>query len=694
MSGEDSVDFEVDLNGNTAVVAKKMAAEVARLEAQFEALSKAHTKVERSFARSVAFSPQQWKNLSNHAQHLERAKRAYTSMAPASAAAARGLRTFGVSGGFLRKFTIDAAKSEIALRRLYRLKGGGFSGAGAVAGSVMRRGASKYGGAIGSAALSGAATIGGAAATGGLLLGAAAMGGVGLLGVNMASTAIEAERVKFALDRVTNGAGASWWSTASQYAKDFGLNVNMTADALMKMKASGFTDEMSKDMFLRMGDLRAIGAGEGEIDRALLAIRQIKSIGRLMGEELNQLTEAGVDAQYVYDALGRKLGKTTPELIRMKEAGELTSDLVLPAISEAIGIKTKSPVAGQAGAAAAGQTVSGQWGRLKGAWSVASADALDSEMLTPLRTALGSFTAWISGSGGQAAIGGFGNVIGKVFEKAPAFIERVIWLLDEGLPAAWAGFSEGFASTGAGEALTALSDGFADIGGDNGERAKTSLNSLGASMGSLAGSLATLVGWIGTGISYLTSFGEAASWLTSILPGGQIGTMFQAFGQAGDTSVGDALAETPIAESMRVGFTGIGSDMATGLANGLASGNPAVSFAAANLGAAAEQALREQQQVHSPGRKMMAIGRFDAEGYAVGVEESLPRVESAAAGLGNAATRGASSSGGTSVGGGITVQVYINGQDVTGQSDAEKGDTIGEAAAHAILRRLAYAGAA
>ncbi|MGE5787459.1 MAG: tape measure protein, partial [Myxococcales bacterium] len=316
MTEPNAADFELDLHGNTAAVAKKMAAELQRLENELRRVSRASIAADRSFARTRAFSPGAWSNLQNHANAVVRLQKSYRQLAPASALAGRALRTFGVSGNALRRVSVDAAKTEVALRRLYRLKGGGARGALAVGGAVNRR----YG--LGQRAASalggGALSVAGMAGSAGLAIGGAAAAGAGMLGWNMASTAIEAERVKFALDSITNGNGAQWWATASDYAKRFGLNVNAVADNLMNMKASGFTDDMTKTLFLRMGDLRSLGATEETIGRALLAIRQVQAAGRLQGDELNQLSEAGINANFIYTELSKTLHKTVPEIIKMK----------------------------------------------------------------------------------------------------------------------------------------------------------------------------------------------------------------------------------------------------------------------------------------------------------------------------------------------------------------------------------------
>ncbi|HSW50350.1 MAG TPA: tape measure protein, partial [Bryobacteraceae bacterium] len=322
----DGTEFEVDMSGNLGVVAKRFAAELALMNARLKETEKALSRTE-SASKALSKSQSRLWNYKEHSVALERLRRGHLAGAPAMARFGRELRGFGVHGATLRKFTVDAAKTEAALRRLYRISGGGLRGAATVTRALASRawngglrekaGSALWAGAKGAAGLA----VGGAALAGG----GAALGG-GILGWNMAQTAIEAERVRFALDRITEGQGDKWWAQSADYARRFGLNINGVAENLMQMKASGFSDEMTKTLFLRMGDLRSLGATEETIGRALLAIRQVQAAGRLQGDELNQLSEAGINANFVYDALSKKLGKSRTEIIKLKEAGKLTSE--------------------------------------------------------------------------------------------------------------------------------------------------------------------------------------------------------------------------------------------------------------------------------------------------------------------------------------------------------------------------------
>lgn len=496
---DETLDFGVELTDDVSANARKMSTELDKLLASFRALERRRS-ILKGFARDEKDSLERVRQQRREALGLNKA---YSAHAPLARAAGRALRFLGVDGASLRRITIDADKTEKALRRLYRMRGGGVSGAAAVAGAGLKRaGITAPNLARGAGRLAGGAVgaLAPMAATGGLIVGGAALAGTAALGVSIARAAFEAERLRFGLDRITGGQGGLWFDRAAEYARRFGVNVNETAANLLQMKASGFSDDLTTTIFERTADLRALGATEESIGRALLAIRQIKAAGRLQGDELNQLGEAGIDASFIYAELSKKLGKSTAEIIKLKEAGKLSAEVVIPAIAAAMGTKTGGGAAGSAGEAAASSTVLGQWDRVKAAFSVASVRAIGGDALAPLRQSLGRFADWLSGSGGQAVADRFGGFLAGVFDKAPVVIDKVIWLLEVGLPEAWTAFKDAFTPASGLERFVATAD---SLGSDTGPSAIQTFQDIGAEAGRLADVLWSIVdagaafaGWV------------------------------------------------------------------------------------------------------------------------------------------------------------------------------------------------------
>jgi tape measure domain-containing protein len=84
--------------------------------------------------------------------------------------------------------------------------------------------------------------------------------------------------------------------------------------------------------------LTAIGdVSQGQADkiwRITLALTQMSSRGKVSGEELMQLTEAGVAVGAVMDIMAAKLGKSTQELQKLQEKGQLSARLFIEAFRE------------------------------------------------------------------------------------------------------------------------------------------------------------------------------------------------------------------------------------------------------------------------------------------------------------------------------------------------------------------------
>jgi len=90
-------------------------------------------------------------------------------------------------------------------------------------------------------------------------------------------------------------------------------------EAAKRMLAYGFAAENVLPTLRAVGDATAaLGMGSEGIDRVTLALGQILAKGKLSGEEMRQLTEAGVPAWHI---LADAMGKTVPELQDMVSKG-------------------------------------------------------------------------------------------------------------------------------------------------------------------------------------------------------------------------------------------------------------------------------------------------------------------------------------------------------------------------------------
>ena len=68
-----------------------------------------------------------------------------------------------------------------------------------------------------------------------------------------------------------------------------------------------------------------------QLSRVGLALKQVAAAGRVQGDELNQLSENGIRA---IDALAFAFGKSTAEIVEMKEKGEISSKMLIFALQK------------------------------------------------------------------------------------------------------------------------------------------------------------------------------------------------------------------------------------------------------------------------------------------------------------------------------------------------------------------------
>ncbi len=101
-------------------------------------------------------------------------------------------------------------------------------------------------------------------------------------------------------------------------------------DSSKRLLAMGYTAEQIIPVMRTVGDAVAgLGAGEEGIQRATYALGQMKTAGRVLSQDMMQLTSLGVPA---WDYLAQAIGKTTPEIRKMVEQGLIPAEVGINAI--------------------------------------------------------------------------------------------------------------------------------------------------------------------------------------------------------------------------------------------------------------------------------------------------------------------------------------------------------------------------
>jgi len=136
--------------------------------------------------------------------------------------------------------------------------------------------------------------------------------GFGALAKSALDTASNFESMEVKLDALTKGRGKKTLEDINQWALDMPVNTLKAVNAFSMMQAMGLDPTISKMQTLV--DTASI-FGEQAMPRVARALGQMQTLGKLSAEELNQLSEAGINARKY---LTQAFGMTVEELQKSK----------------------------------------------------------------------------------------------------------------------------------------------------------------------------------------------------------------------------------------------------------------------------------------------------------------------------------------------------------------------------------------
>ena len=122
-------------------------------------------------------------------------------------------------------------------------------------------------------------------------------------------------------------------------AERLGLNSVELGKAFAQVNMSArekMPETQRKKMFTEMSEyIMVTGAGQEDQKLIFKAVNQMFSLGRIMAEEMNQLTERGVPRQMIYDVAKEVYNvKSTEEVLKLQEKGQLDPAKILPLVFE------------------------------------------------------------------------------------------------------------------------------------------------------------------------------------------------------------------------------------------------------------------------------------------------------------------------------------------------------------------------
>lgn len=503
--------------------------------------------------------------------------------------------------------------------------------------------------------IAGGVTMGNLAASAIMGIGSAALSAAGQVAnlVGSLATGILAaggfrERAIIAFDALSKGAktGSADLAKVRQLAFEMGAPFEDTAESIMKLRKMGFAAAEAENLFKSMQDMRGVGATMEETKRAIVAITQIKSAGKLQGDEMNQLAEAGVGASEVYKQLGKILGKTVPEVIKMKEAGKIDSDTAIKGIMAALAETTGSKKPGELGKKIANETLGGLLEKLKNFGGIAM-DTI-AEKVAPafmkLKPILDDIMNALQSPEAKKAIDDIAAGVSAIFSGAvaawPAVKQFTAGLL-EGL-APLKDIGKGVMDT-LGPLLKML--------GVDAKDAASGARLFGQALALVIGA-ATLAGAVLAGVAALFVAIPVAIFKAGAAVGGAIVELVSWI--AGLPARIGALASEFLAQA-----TTLASSLIDGLVNGITAGAARVIEAVKGVAQGAISAAAMTLKIGSPSKVFAELGGFMAEGMALGIGDGADGVATASSKMSLGGAEGAA---GMGMGGGrgpVSIQVTI-----------------------------------
>jgi len=163
--------------------------------------------------------------------------------------------------------------------------------------------------------------------------GGGALAGVGAAAAGFTAAARAGVEYKSTLDKLNRSfetllgnqrAAASHLAELRGFAERTPFEFVEVARASQRFQAMGIEAQKVLPLLHDMGNaVASIGGGKDELDRVALAIAQVNAKGRVMTQEMNQLSEVGISG---WKALQAETGKSREELVKMVEAGEVSAE--------------------------------------------------------------------------------------------------------------------------------------------------------------------------------------------------------------------------------------------------------------------------------------------------------------------------------------------------------------------------------
>lgn len=146
------------------------------------------------------------------------------------------------------------------------------------------------------------------------------------------ASAIEQARIAFTVMIGSAGAADQHIRDLTEFAKKTPFELRGLIESSQTLQALGFEAREVIPVLTDVGNaVSAAGGGAERLERVIKALADIRNKGKVETQELRQLAENGIPAWRI---LEEQFGKSRAELVKMVEAGEISSKVFLDAFSK------------------------------------------------------------------------------------------------------------------------------------------------------------------------------------------------------------------------------------------------------------------------------------------------------------------------------------------------------------------------
>ncbi|MEW9697941.1 tape measure protein [Paenibacillus sp. SI8] len=237
----------------------------------------------------------------------------------------------------------------------------------------------------------------------------------------------EAEQANIAFETMLGSAdkAKNFLGDLADFANKTPFELPQVRAASKKLLAFGFDARNIIPMLTGVGNAASgLGLGGEGIDRITLALGQMKAKAKVSGDEMMQLTEAGIPA---WDILAKRMGVSTAQVMKLSEKGVIPADKAINALIDGMNERFPKMMEKQS------KSMQGMWSTMK--------DTFDNKILVKFGDGIGDalrprfeqLTKWIDnnkttidrwGANIQRVVGSVSDAIIRKFEMAASFIRN------------------------------------------------------------------------------------------------------------------------------------------------------------------------------------------------------------------------------------------------------------------------------